>query len=262
MRLLLVLLATLAVTAAPAAASWRWPVRGEVVTPFTTGPHPFVSGQHRGIDVAARPGAAVVAPCRGTVRFAGRLPNRARAVTIACGNLIATVLELGTTTARRGATIPAGTQIGTVAASHIQLGARRAGHRHGYIDPLTLLAEEPAPPPLTAPPGGPAGKTEGRRAAPPPAARPSPAPTTRSPLDMPATRPAPAAARGETVVARPAPAPSASSPAGWATVDAPGGLAIPVAAWVGLVLLAAATPIGVRRRRGRRRRVVVVATTS
>lgn len=259
MRVLLVLLATLVVTPAPADAAWRWPVRGEVVTPFATGPDPFAPGQHRGIDVAARPGAAVVAPCSGTVRFAGRLPKRARAVTIACGDLVATVLELATTTARRGATIPAGTQIGTVAASHVQLGARRAGHRHRYIDPLTLLAEEPAPPPLTAPPGGPSGKTEGRRGRPPaaarplptpgaaraPAARPSPVPPTTSPVDTPPARPA-----------------GASSPAGWARVDAPGGRAIPVAAWVGLVLLAAATPVGLWRRRERGRGKVVAATTS
>jgi len=217
-RLLLVLLATLAVTPATAEARWRWPVRGDVVTPFVTAANPFAPGQHRGIDVAARPGASVIAPCSGTVRFTGRVPGRGHGVTIACGNLIATVLELATTTVRRGTPITAGTRIGTVAASHIQLGARQAGRRHGYVDPLTLLADPPAPPPLAAAPE----RREGPKQLPPPAARPSPAPAAR--------------------------------------FAAPAGSSVPLAAWVGLGLLAAAMPVGVRRRRERRARRYDVLT--
>lgn len=240
MRLLLVLLATLAVTPATAEARWRWPVRGDVVTPFVTAANPFAPGQHRGIDVAARPGASVIAPCSGTVRFTGRVPGRGHGVTIACGNLIATVLELATTTVRRGTPITAGTRIGTVAASHVQLGARQVGRRHGYIDPLTLLAEAPAPPPLAAPPVRSPERRQALRRPPPPAAFPA-----ASPVDAATSRAAEA---------------GAASPAGSAGFAASAGRPIPLAAWAGLGLLAAAMPVGVRRRRERRARRYDVLT--
>jgi Peptidase family M23 len=155
---------------APAAQAdtWRWPVRGEVVEHFRLGPNPYARGQHRGIDIAAAPGAPVRAACAGRVRFAGTVPRHGRTVSVKCGGLVATYLHLRATTVRRGQRVAGGDRIGT-ADGPIQLGARRAGRRQGYVDPLTLLEAQPAepgPPPL--PPARPHHS--------PPAARPSPLP--------------------------------------------------------------------------------------
>ena len=225
----LVLLALLPPSAAEAAAGrWRWPVRGEVVTPFHTTRDPYAAGQHRGIDIAARPGAPVRAACTGTVRFAGRLPNRGRGVTIACGPLVATHLELASTVVRRGHRAVAGMPIGTARASHVQLGARRDGARHGYVDPLKLLGEDP-PPPL------------------------GPAPA-RGPRRIPLGAPRPTAAPAPRALPRPRSAPAPVPPAARRRP-------VPAAAWLGLALLAAATPTGalVRRERRRRRRAAAPA---
>ena len=56
---------------ASAAAGWRWPVDGEVITHYRNGADPYAGGQHRGIDIAAEAGTPVVAAAGGTVRFAG-----------------------------------------------------------------------------------------------------------------------------------------------------------------------------------------------
>ena len=149
--LLVSLVSTALASPADAAASWRWPLRGDVLTPFRLGPHPFAPGQHRGIDIAATAGARVSSACPGRVTFAGRVPGRAHVVSVACGDLVATYLELASVAVRRGAEVAAGAPLGTVAASHVQLGARRAGNPRAYVDPLTLL-RDPAPPPLGAAP--------------------------------------------------------------------------------------------------------------
>ena len=55
MRLLLLVVALTATSVADAAAAerWRWPVRGEILTPFHVAANPFAGGQHRGVDIAA-----------------------------------------------------------------------------------------------------------------------------------------------------------------------------------------------------------------
>ncbi|HEV2814350.1 MAG TPA: M23 family metallopeptidase, partial [Solirubrobacteraceae bacterium] len=166
---MLVLALLLALVSPAHGEAWRWPLHGRVLTPFAVGSNPFVPGQHRGIDIAAAAGARVRSACPGTVRFAGRVPGRARVVTVACGPLVATYLELGTVAVARGDRVRAGHPIGTVLASHLQLGARRAGSRTAYVDPLTLL-RHPPPPPLGAAPRG------GRRRVP---LRPPPVPAER-----------------------------------------------------------------------------------
>src|SRR4051812_5455832 len=52
-------------------AAWQPPVDGDVLRRFATGPDPYARGQHRGVDLAAAPGATVRAACPGRVRFAG-----------------------------------------------------------------------------------------------------------------------------------------------------------------------------------------------
>ncbi|HVD58204.1 MAG TPA: hypothetical protein VNC17_15280, partial [Thermoleophilaceae bacterium] len=55
-----VLLANL-VLASPAWAQWVWPLRGEVITPYSNGDDPYAGGRHRGIDIAGDVGRPVVA---------------------------------------------------------------------------------------------------------------------------------------------------------------------------------------------------------
>jgi len=165
--------------AAPGAtprAAWRWPLHGSVVGRFRVTPGaPFARGQRRGIDVAASPGTPVRAACSGRVSFAGAVPHEGLAVTVRCGPLVATYLRLGALAVRRGTQASTGERLGTLgAAGRLRLGARRAGDRRGYVDPLRLL-REPAP---TAPPTlGPAPRPRGPRPAPVPSpVRPRPAP--------------------------------------------------------------------------------------
>jgi murein DD-endopeptidase MepM/ murein hydrolase activator NlpD len=157
---------------AAGAAGWRWPLRGPVVGAFHVRPHaPFARGQRRGIDVSSPPGALVRAACAGRVTFAGPLPRRGLAVSVRCGALVATHLGLGRLAVRAGSRVVAGAPLGALGPSgRLRLGARRAGDRRGYVDPLTLLGDErPALPHL-----GPAPRAPRRRPLRPvrPAARP------------------------------------------------------------------------------------------
>jgi murein DD-endopeptidase MepM/ murein hydrolase activator NlpD len=209
-----------AAAASPAPDRWRWPVfPREVLRGFRYAPrHPFAAAQRRGIDLAAAPGAPVRSACGGRVTFAGPVPGgRGLGVTVRCGALVATHLGLGRVAVRRGDRVAAGRRLGVVGpAGRLRLGARRGAERFAYVDPLGLLGDS-APP---ADPGVP----------PAPLGRAPRAPRVPAPL-----RPAP----------RPRPRPVA---------DARDGAAIPSAAWVGLVVLAAGVPLGGLARRSRRRR--------
>src|SRR5205807_2637938 len=54
-----------------AAAGWRWPVDGPVITQYRNGDDPYAGGQHRGIDIAAPVGTPVVAAIGGAITYAG-----------------------------------------------------------------------------------------------------------------------------------------------------------------------------------------------
>jgi hypothetical protein len=199
-----------------AGAGWRWPLRGPVVGTFHLSPvAPFARGQRRGIDVSGPPGAVVRAACAGRVSFAGPVPRRGLAISVRCGALAATYLGLGRLAVRAGSRVAGGQDLGTLGpAGRLRLGARRAGDRRGYVDPLTMLDDDrPAPPRL-----GPA----------PPALRQRPPPARRPAARPPTFGPAPA------------------------RVDASHRL--PWAAYPALALVASALPVGgvVRRRRRRR----------
>ncbi len=156
---------------APADAAWRWPLRGEVARAFAVdASRPYAGGRHRGVDLAARPGTPVRAACAGRVRFAGRVGRSGGVVSVRCGALVATYVELGAVRVRRGRAVRAGTPLGTVgAAAHLHLGARRAASGR-YVDPLSLL-REPRGPVL-----GPAPPASARRRPPAPLAAPAPVP--------------------------------------------------------------------------------------
>jgi hypothetical protein len=205
--------------AAPAlGAGWRLPVAGGrdavVAGRFAFDPaQPYAAGARRGVDLRARPGRRVVAPCTGVVSFAGRVPGQGGALTVRCGALAATLLGLGRVAARRGAAVVRGAPVGVAGAQgRVRLGARRRGDRHGYVDPLRLLGGAARAPVAL-----------GRRRVGPPA---SPA----RPVRVPGARRVRARAPARAGVER-----------------------TPAAAWVGAALLGCALGAGVTRRRAGRR---------
>jgi len=148
MRLVALLLALLLPSpAAPLAhdGEWRWPVEGPrlVLAGYRIGPDPWDPG-HRGVDLAAAPGAAVLAPADAVVHFAGRVVDRpVLSLDLADGALVS--LEPVTTTLAEGEAVLAGEPIGTVQAGHCAEGCVHLGVRVGgeYRNPLLWLGGVP-----------------------------------------------------------------------------------------------------------------------
>jgi len=139
--------------ATPSAAdTWRWPIRGGVLTDFANAGGPYADGQHRGIDVAAAAGTPVTAAVSGHVRFAGLVGSSGLTVSVrtANGRFDVSYLHLATTSVRSGQTVAPGQRIGAVgtsgrrskAAPHLHFGVRDAGTRR-YRDPLDFLPPLP-----------------------------------------------------------------------------------------------------------------------
>lgn len=256
---LIVIAVVLGVFAEPARAAgagvghapWQRPVPGAVLGTFHLSADRYARGQHRGVDLAAPPGAPVRAACGGRVSFAGRVPGGGRTVSVRCGRLVATYQHLGGVAVRRGQAVVAGTALGAAGRSgrprtgrvHVHLGARVAATGR-YVDPLSLLGRRSPGFPALAPPR-----------------RPSVPPGGLGPAPRPAS-PSPRAPAGTLVPIAPAPAPEptgARTPAG-ARV-APGGAepapppaGLPWTAWAGLGCLAPAIGLGgLERVRARRR---------
>jgi hypothetical protein len=227
LALTLILLGVL-VPEARAEAGWRWPVSGEVATPYRNGADPYAGGQHRGIDIAAPVGSRVVAATSGTVTFSGTVGASGLTVSIrtADGRFDTSYLHLGSAAVGRGEHVSAGDPIGTlgtsdrrsIATPHLHFGVREAGQRHAYRDPLPFLPPPGAPEPR-APRAVPI-------AAPQPAPRvPAPAPVAGSPPPFRARHPAPAPASGPSLAREPAPAlvqVSALDPVAARAPDGPG----------------------------------------
>jgi hypothetical protein len=170
-------LATVLAGAGPPAAMagerWRRPLPGGAVAARFTFDRaaPYERGRRRGIDLAGRPGAPVLAACGGAVTYAGRVPGHGRGVTLRCGRLVATELGLGSVAVRRGARVLPGTRVGRLGAGGVlRLGARAAADRHGYRDPLALLDGAGPGGPSVAPP---ATARRGRRGGAPRPPRPA-----------------------------------------------------------------------------------------
>ncbi|MEV6298656.1 M23 family metallopeptidase [Actinoplanes sp. NPDC051861] len=113
-----------------------------VVRPFSPPPAPWLAG-HRGVDLAARPGAVVRAAGPGTVVFAGVLAGRG-VVSVAHRGGLRTTYEPVTPSVAAGDTVAAGGPLGAVSAGHpgctveacLHWGLRRGS---SYLDPLALL---------------------------------------------------------------------------------------------------------------------------
>ncbi|MFT2692697.1 murein hydrolase activator EnvC family protein [Clavibacter zhangzhiyongii] len=127
-----------------AAPRWSWPVDPpHVVTRPFEAPTTAYGPGHRGIDVAADPGAEVRAVADGTVSFAGVVVDRPVVSVQHAGGLVSSVEPVVPSVAA-GDVVRAGQVIGTVAgeprhepSGGVHLGARLHGE---YVDPAPLLA--------------------------------------------------------------------------------------------------------------------------
>jgi murein DD-endopeptidase MepM/ murein hydrolase activator NlpD len=153
-RLLLTAVLCLALLApAPAAADppaavpgagWTWPLAGSppVTRPFQAPAGPFGPG-HRGVDLAAAPGATVLAAGDGVVAFAGMVAGRP-VVSIDHPGGLRTTYEPVDPSVAAGQAVARGSPIGTLLAGHPGCPAAACLHwgvRRGetYLDPLALL---------------------------------------------------------------------------------------------------------------------------
>ena len=125
---------------------------GEPTKLFHLGPNPFVAGQHRGVDFAAR--GAVRAACAGRVVFAGRVAGEGT-VSVRCGRWRVSYAPLTRIRVGAGKPVGPGTRLGD-SARGIHFGVRREGRRFGYVDPMSFLDAGQAPPApvLARPPEG------------------------------------------------------------------------------------------------------------
>ena len=125
---------------------FRWPLEPApaVVRPFDPPPTPYAAG-HRGVDLAAAPGAPVLAAADGVVVFAGRVVDR-EVVAIAHDGGLRTTYEPVVPSVSPGQRVRAGDRIGVVVAGHrgcpaaacLHWGLRR---EEVYLDPLLALVE-------------------------------------------------------------------------------------------------------------------------
>ncbi|GIG38443.1 murein hydrolase activator EnvC family protein [Cellulomonas phragmiteti] len=130
---------------APAAVVYRAPLDApvRVVRAFDPPARPWLAG-HRGVDLAAEPGAAVRAPADGTVTFAGRVVDRG-VVTVLHDDGRRSSLEPVSPSVAAGAHVRAGDVLGTVD-GHAHGGAHGGPALHWgvreddrYVNPWALL---------------------------------------------------------------------------------------------------------------------------
>ena len=123
--------------------AFGWPVAPPpVVRRLDPPPQPWLAG-HRGVDLAAAPGAEVHAAGGGTVSFAGSVAGRGVVSVVHAGGL-RTTYEPVTATVHTGEAVTAGQSLGALEAGHpgcpvaacLHWGLRRGEQ---YLDPLALL---------------------------------------------------------------------------------------------------------------------------
>lgn len=116
-----------------------------VVTMFTAPPQPWARG-HRGVDLAAGPGAVIVAPADGVVAFAGMVAGRPVLSVDHAGGLRSTYEPVVARVAV-GDRVTQGQMIGVLAdgPSHCSSSCLHWGARRGdvYVDPLSLIDRPP-----------------------------------------------------------------------------------------------------------------------
>jgi hypothetical protein len=138
-----------AVALAGQPVTWRWPLAGQPVVcrVFDPPPLPWAAG-HRGVDLRARDGDAVVAAGPGVVGFAGTLAGRGVVAVHHAGGLETTYEPLRVLV-HAGQRVGIGQLLGRVVPGHgdcglgfvcLHWGLRRAD---SYLDPLSLLRSDP-----------------------------------------------------------------------------------------------------------------------
>ena len=122
--------------------TWVWPTGSNAVVRGWEQPADEYAAGHRGIDVAAAPGATVVAVADGTVSFAGQVAGRG-VVSIDHGGGLVSTLDSVDPRVAEGEVVAQGDQVGAVAVGHcsdaapcLHLGARLDGR---YVDPMPFL---------------------------------------------------------------------------------------------------------------------------
>jgi len=134
-----------AAPAAPIAGrGYQPPLSGvpTVVRPFQLPPQPWMAG-HRGVDLAAPPGARVLSAGRGVVAFAGTVAG-VGVVSVDHPDGLRTTYQPVTPLVRAGQAVTAGTALGVLLAGHpgcpvaacLHWGLRRG---EDYLDPMSLL---------------------------------------------------------------------------------------------------------------------------
>jgi hypothetical protein len=128
----------------PATVRYRPPVAGAVLRHFEPPRTSFGSG-HRGVDLAASPGAPVVAAAAGTVTFAATVAEFGWVSVAHADGVVTSYGPIGAFEVARGQRVTAGHPLGRLAAGGhgdggsdlgLHWGARRGG---AYVDPLSLL---------------------------------------------------------------------------------------------------------------------------
>jgi murein DD-endopeptidase MepM/ murein hydrolase activator NlpD len=124
----------------PGPAGWPLSGRPAVVRPFRPPDQNWQAG-HRGVDLSARTGDAVLAPAGGVVVFAGEVGGKP-VISLDHGNGRRSTYEPVTAGVGVGTRVSAGTVIGRLAAgSHCAGGCLHWGLKEGrtYLDPITLV---------------------------------------------------------------------------------------------------------------------------
>lgn len=125
--------------------SWAWPVPSHVVTAPYAAPATRYAAGHRGIDLAAPPGAVVTAPDDAMVRFVGVVVDRP-VLTLDHGDGVLSSYEPVASEMTVGSVVGRGAVIGSVAAGGhcdggcLHVGVRIAGE---YVSPLLFFAKVP-----------------------------------------------------------------------------------------------------------------------
>jgi murein DD-endopeptidase MepM/ murein hydrolase activator NlpD len=121
--------------------SWSWPASGAhaIARPYVAPAGPYAPG-HRGIDIRAPDGVAVLAPADGVVHFAGFVVDRP-VLSIEHDDGVLSSYEPVQTTLVVGDHVVRGQVIGTVLPGHcaavcLHLGVRVDGE---YVNPLLFL---------------------------------------------------------------------------------------------------------------------------
>ncbi|MGW0190739.1 murein hydrolase activator EnvC family protein [Streptomyces sp. NPDC003362] len=125
--------------------TWPLPGRPPVLRAWDPPPSPYARG-HRGVDLAAAPGAPVLAVAAGRVSYAGRVAGRG-VVSVELDGTgappLRTTYEPVRPSVKKGDPVAAGEVVGTVepAGSHCPVTCVHWGVRRGeaYLDPLSIM---------------------------------------------------------------------------------------------------------------------------